>query len=60
MFEAHGSIQVYLSHTRSTKNTERYDATEDEAPIATIYIQKSAFEGIAVPKVIQVSVTNAD
>ena len=39
------TITVKLS--RETKNTYRYDAVEEDAPVGNIYIQKEALPGVA-------------
>ena len=38
--QAKATITVVLKLTRVTKNTYRYDAADDEAPVGNIYIQK--------------------
>ena len=35
---------------RETKNTYRYDAADDDAPVGNIYIQKKAMPGGAPPE----------
>ncbi len=35
-------ITVALKLTRETKNTYRYDAVDDDAPVGNIYVQKKA------------------
>ena len=43
-------ITVVLKLTRETKNTYRYDAADDDAPVGNIYIQKKAMPGAAPPE----------
>ncbi len=43
-------ITVVLKLTRETKNTYRYDASEEDAPVGNIYIQKKAMPGGAPPE----------
>ncbi len=43
-------ITVVLKLTRETKNTYRYDTTDDDAPVSNIYIQKNAMPGGAPPE----------
>ena len=43
-------ITVVLKLTRETKNTYRYDAADEDAPVGNIYIQKNAMPGAAPPE----------
>ena len=43
------AITVVLKLPRETKNTYRYDATDGDAPVGNIYIQKKAMSGGAPP-----------
>ena len=43
-------ITVVLKLTRETKNTYRYDAADDDAPVGNIYVQKKAMPGAAPPE----------
>ncbi|MYC37968.1 MAG: hypothetical protein F4X66_13795 [Chloroflexi bacterium] len=47
---ANDSIIVVLKLTRETKNIYRYDASEEDAPVGNIYIQKKAMPGGAPPE----------
>jgi len=43
-------VTVVLKLTRETKNTYRCDASEDDAPVGNIYIQKKAMPSGAPPE----------
>ncbi len=43
-------VTVSLKLTRETKNTYRYDAADEDAPVSNIYIQKKAMPGGAPPE----------
>ncbi len=43
-------ISVSLKLTTETKNTYRYDAADEDAPVGNIYIQKKAMPGGAPPE----------
>ena len=43
-------VTVVLKLTRETKNTYRYDAAEEDAPVGNIYIQKKAMPSGAPPE----------
>ena len=45
--QANAEITVVLKLTRETKNTYRYDAADEDAPVGNIYIQKKAMPGSA-------------
>ncbi len=38
-------ITITVKLTRETKNTYRYDAVDEDAPVGNIYIQKKALPG---------------
>ena len=40
-------IIVTIRLSRETKNTCRYDAVEEDAPVSNLYIQKKALPGSA-------------
>ena len=42
-------ITVTLQHSKSTKNTHRYDAVDEDASISSVYIKKTAFQGSTPP-----------
>ena len=44
------SISITVKLTRETKNTYRYDAVDEDAPVGNIYIQKKALPGGAPPQ----------
>ena len=44
------SIGITVKLTRETKNTYRYDAVDEDAPVGNIYIQKNALPGGAPPQ----------
>ena len=48
--QANDAITVVLKLTRETKNTYRYDAADEDAPVGNIYIQKKAMPGSAPPE----------
>ena len=43
-------ITITVKLTRETKNTYRYDAVDEDAPVGNIYIQKKALPGGAPPQ----------
>ena len=43
-------ITITVNLTRETKNTYRYDAADEDAPVSNIYIQKKAMPGGAPPQ----------
>lgn len=43
-------ITITVRLTRETKNTYRYDAIDENAPVSNIYIQKKALPGGAPPQ----------
>ncbi len=43
-------ITVTLEQSKETKGTYRFDAPDPNAPVTSIYVRKSAFEGGAIPK----------
>ncbi len=43
------AITVTLEKGKETKGTYRFDSPDPNAPITSIYVRKSAFEGSAVP-----------
>ncbi len=55
MAAAKNITSVDMSHTKSTKNFERFDATDDAAAVSNVYITKGAFNG-TVPSAITVTV----
>lgn len=44
-------VTVDLTMNRETKNTYRFDASEDDAAIPSLYVRKSAFPNGAPEKV---------
>jgi len=50
-------VTVSLLHTKETKNTYRFDSPEDDCPIPSLYVRKSAFKGGTVPESITVVVS---
>jgi len=38
-------IAATLTHAKETKGTHQYKATDDNPPVKTLYIQKTAIEG---------------
>lgn len=53
-------ITVTLEKGKETKGTYRFDSSNRDAPITSIYVRKSAFEGAAVPKRIVLAVNEAE
>ncbi len=43
-------IIVTIRLSKETKNTCRYDAVEEDAPVSNLYIQKKALPGGAPPE----------
>ena len=43
-------ITITVKLSRETKNTYRYDAIDEDAPVGNIYIQKNALPGGAPPQ----------
>ena len=43
-------ITITVKLTRETKNTYRYDAVDENAPVGNLYIQKKALPGGAPPQ----------
>ena len=43
-------ITIIVKLSRETKNTYRYDAVDEDAPVGNIYIQKKALPGGAPPQ----------
>ncbi len=43
-------ITVTLEKSKETKGTYRFDSPDPNAPITSIYVRKTAFDGGAVPK----------
>ena len=43
-------ITVTIRLSKETKNTYRYDAVEEDAPVSNLYIQKKALPGGAPPE----------
>lgn len=50
------TFEVTLDLARTTKNTFRFEAEDEDAPINPLYIQKSAFNG-KEPSSVTVTVT---
>lgn len=38
-------MEVKMTHTRTTKNTYRYETDDEAAPVRTLYVQQTAFQG---------------
>ncbi len=47
---ANQPITITVKLTRETKNTYRYDAVDEDAPVGNIYIQNKALPGGAPPQ----------
>ena len=43
-------ITITVKLSRETKNTYRYDAVDEDAPVGNIYIQKKVLPGGAPPQ----------
>ena len=43
-------ITITVKLSRETKNTYRYDAVDEDAPVGNIYVQKKARPGGAPPQ----------
>jgi hypothetical protein len=49
-------VGLPMTLDRETKNTVRYAAADEDLPVTTVYINKSAFAG-AYPETIQLTIT---
>jgi len=49
-----------MNWVKDTKNTHVYASVEEAAPVTQLYVQKSAFNGDATPKVITVTIEAED
>jgi hypothetical protein len=52
-------ISVALEKGKETKGTYRFDSPDPNAPITSVYVRKTAFEGGAVPERIVLTVQEA-
>lgn len=50
-------VEIKLQHAKTTKGTEAYATKNEGALITSLYIRKGAFDGVAVPDEITVTVT---
>ncbi|HLH76787.1 MAG TPA: hypothetical protein VKV28_08280 [Candidatus Binataceae bacterium] len=53
-------ITVVLDKGKETKGTYRFDSPDPNAPITSVYVRKTAFEGGAVPERIVLTAASAD
>jgi hypothetical protein len=53
-------ISVTLEKTKETKGTYRFDSSNPDAPITSVYVKKGAFDGGAVPKRIVLTVAEVE
>ena len=53
------AIKVEMNFDRSTKGTHVFTATEDTAPIPTLYVRKSGFNGSEPPESVVVTIESA-
>jgi hypothetical protein len=54
------AITVEMNFERSTKGTHVFSAKEDTAPVPTLYVRKSGFDGkVEVPESIIVTIESA-
>lgn len=44
------AVEVEMVLARETKGTFRYENDEDDSPVTTLYVRKSAFEGSDRPE----------
>lgn len=49
-------VKVTLGLVRETKNTFRFEATDETAPVALVYVSKTAFEDEKAPDQITVEI----
>lgn len=52
-------ITIVLEKSKETKGTYRFDSPDPNAPITSVYVRKSAFDGGAVPTRIALTVAEA-
>jgi hypothetical protein len=53
-------ITVTLEKSKETKGTYRFDSPNPDAPVTSIYVRKSAFNGGAVPSRITLTVAEPE
>ncbi|MBV8053839.1 MAG: hypothetical protein JO071_01210 [Deltaproteobacteria bacterium] len=53
-------ITITLEKSKETKGTYRFDSSNPDVPITSIYVKKSAFQGAEVPKRIVLTVAEAE
>jgi hypothetical protein len=53
-------IKVTLDKSKETKGTYRFDSPNPDAPVTSIYVRKSAFNGGAVPNRILLTVAEPE
>jgi hypothetical protein len=53
-------ITVTLEKSKETKGTYRFDSSDPNAAITSLYVRKSAFADGSVPSRITLSVTDAE
>lgn len=51
------SMTITLDWSKSTKNTERFDATDEDAPVTAVYVKREAFAAIGSEIPDQISLT---
>lgn len=50
-------VEFEMELARETKGTFRYESDEEDAPVTTLYVRKSAFDGAAAPQTITLTIT---
>ncbi len=53
-------ISVAFDKGKETKGTYRFDSPDQNAPIPSVYVRKTAFEGSAAPERIVLTVAAAE
>lgn len=53
-------VEFEMTLARETKGTYRYESDEEDAPVTTLYVRKSAFESAAAPDTITLTITPAE
>lgn len=53
-------ISVTLEKSKETKGTYRFDSSDPNAAITSVYVRKGAFDGAPVPKRIVLTVTEGE
>lgn len=52
-------VTVKLSSPQEKKNVVRYDSTDDDAALSSVYVTKAALKSLGNPKAIKVTIEAA-